>query len=99
MRNFISSIAKETFLNSWWVLLFTLFCFMVYEQFAIKSHETYKALSRQLMVLQFEKNKALTEQKRLSREVNSQNDPAFIELTLMKELGLTPEGQTKVLFY
>lgn len=31
-------------------------------------------------------------------EINSQSDPAWVELMLMKNLGLVPEGQIKVFF-
>ncbi|MBA2728501.1 MAG: hypothetical protein H0U49_10070 [Parachlamydiaceae bacterium] len=99
MRKLISTIAKETFINSWWVILFALFCFMVYEQGLKTSNERLMALSNQLDTLQGEKKKVLKQQVRLSKEVESQDDPDWIELTLMKELGLTPEGHTKVLFY
>ena len=44
------------------------------------------------------KKLALEKQKGLLRQINSQNDPAWIELMLMKEMGLVPEGQTKVFF-
>ncbi len=72
---------------------------MVYEQGLKTSNERLMALSNQLDTLQGEKKKVLKQQVRLSKEVESQDDPDWIELTLMKELGLTPEGHTKVLFY
>ena len=40
----------------------------------------------------------LEEKEDLKLQINSQKDPAWIELTLMKGLGLVPEGQLKVYF-
>ena len=34
----------------------------------------------------------------LDLKINSQSDPAWIELVLMKELGVVPEGKIKVHF-
>lgn len=48
--------------------------------------------------LQLEKEKALATQKVLLKQMNSQSDPAWIELVLKRELGVIPEGETKVLF-
>ena len=81
------------------MILFTLCCYIVYEQ-ALKSYQhDYIALSDQLQKLRNEKIHAIATQKDLIRQINSQNDPAWIEWMLMQELGLTPEGQTKVYFY
>lgn len=99
MSPLLTTFAKEIFLQSWWAILFACFCLTLYEQEIKISNETRAALSKHLAALQEEKRKALKEQARLAMEVESQNDPHWIELTLMKELGLTPEGQTKVMFY
>ncbi|MCE2983850.1 MAG: hypothetical protein LW832_09830 [Parachlamydia sp.] len=48
--------------------------------------------------LQKEKRTALKRQEDLQLQINSQSDPAWIELTLMKGLGLVPEGEQKVYF-
>lgn len=49
--------------------------------------------------MQNEKQKALQKQQDLKWQINSQSDLAWIELTLMKGLGLVPEGKKKVFFY
>ena len=41
---------------------------------------------------------AAAERDELLRQLHSQSDPEWIELVLMKRLGLVPEGQIKVYF-
>ncbi len=59
---------------------------------------THKVLLCKLSQLETEKTAALEEHGDLLLQVNSQNDPAWIEMVLMKELGLVPEGHVKVYF-
>jgi len=82
----------------WWVILFTLFCFALLEQGMKKRDRDYLALSNQLAHLQDEEQKALYMRESLLLQINSESDPAWIELTLMEGLGLVPENQTKVFF-
>ena len=82
--------------RSWWLILFCLACLGAYECSLQKWSADYKALKSQKTHLQNEKEKALMLQKKLQRQINSSSDPAWIELTLMKVLGLVPEGQIKV---
>ena len=75
-----------------------LFCAILYEQ-GLKDRDTvFMQLREQLSHLQMQKEKALAKQKNLKQQINSQSDQAYIELTLMKGLGLTPEDQQKVFF-
>jgi hypothetical protein len=48
--------------------------------------------------LEKKKADALNIQKDLQLRVDSQSDPTYIELTLMKGLGLVPEGYKKIYF-
>jgi len=89
---------EKLFLHSWWVILFVLLCYMFYEQGQKKRSEDYISLSNQLKELNHEKEKAVALQKKLLLQINSQSDPAWIELSLMKGLGLVPEGKEKVYF-
>ncbi|WP_068468006.1 hypothetical protein [Candidatus Protochlamydia phocaeensis] len=95
----LSIVWHHLFVRSWWVMAFFLMCFILYEQ-ALKNRDRhYKQLSEQLISLQMEKQKALQKQKNLQLQINSQSDLAWIELTLMKGLGLVPEGEQKIYFY
>lgn len=84
--------------NSWWVILFILGCYLSYEQGLKKKDHDFASLQIQYAALQKKRNLLLIEQEALNRQINSQSDPAWVELVLMKGLGLVPEGQTKVLF-
>jgi hypothetical protein len=86
------------FIRSWWLIAFMLFCFFLYEQGLKKREIRYQQLNDQLHSLLIEKTHALKKQKNLQVQVNSQSDPHWIELTLMKGLGLSPEDQQKVYF-
>jgi hypothetical protein len=63
-----------------------------------KKRQVLEVLKCQLYALQSEKQFLLEEKQDLKLQINSQKDPAWIELTLMKGLGLVPEGQLKVHF-
>ena len=82
----------------WWILLFTAGCFFMYSQAIQKKSLVAKSLQEQLEGLNQQKSELLAEREDLLLQINSQSDPAWIQLTLMKGLGLVPEGQTKVFF-
>jgi hypothetical protein len=87
-----------TFLRSWWLLAFLLVCAMFYERGLKEREEEFQKLKEQQNQLQLAKEEALATQQDLKRKINSQSDQAYIELTLMKGLGLAPEDQQKVFF-
>jgi hypothetical protein len=45
-----------------------------------------------------EKKQAFLEKEHLQLKIASQNDPAWIEMILMRDLGVVPEGYVKVHF-
>lgn len=61
-----------------------------------KFYENKDLLNQKFSDLQNEKEVSLKLQEELQLRINSHNDPEWIELTLMKNLGLVPEGQFKV---
>ena len=85
-------------IRSWWVILFSLVCFALYEHAVKKEESDYAKLHEHLTTLQVAKKEGLKIQNTLLLQVNSESDPAWIELTLMQRLGLVPEGYTKVFF-
>lgn len=91
-------VVIEALFRSWWVILFMLGCYFSYEQGLQKKDRDFAKLQLQYADLQKKKKLLLTIQEDLNRQINSQSDPAWVELTLMKGLGLVPEGQVKVLF-
>jgi hypothetical protein len=55
-------------------------------------------LKDKLRYLELEKQLVVQEHEDLILQINSQSDPAWIQMTLMKGMGLVPEGQQKVYF-
>ena len=98
MRLRITYSLENFFMRWWWVLLFIILCYLFYEQGLKTRDQKYALLYRKLMELRGEKQIAKSTQEDLLLQINSQSDPAWVELTLMKGLGLVPEGQTKVFF-
>ncbi len=85
-------------LQFWWVILFLLLCYMVYERATKKQSDEYATLKVQHEQLLVQRKEALALRNQLERELASRGDPAYIELLLMQDLGLVPLGQTKILF-
>ena len=94
----IANGLEEIFIRSWWVILFILGCYLTYEHGLQKKDLDFAKLQAQFSELQKKKKVLLAQQEDLNRQINSQSDPAWVELALMKGLGLCPEGQIKVLF-
>ena len=72
---------------------------ILYEEGLKKRDVLYQQLTDQQRILKREKGEALQRRENLQRQINSQSDLNWVELTLMKGLGLVPEGQQKVYFY
>ena len=97
-KDIMNRALEQFFLESWWVILFGLICYMLFEQgMKTRDHE-YAKLQEHYADLEKQKKEVVTLQRKLLLEINSQSDPAWIELMLMKGLGLVPEGQIKVFF-
>lgn len=99
LKSMLYSFFNQLFFRSWWVIIFLLLCAILYEQGIKETNRHYQQLNEQQIALQIEKQKALEKQQDLKCQINSQSDLAWIELTLMKGLGLVPEGEQKVYFY
>jgi hypothetical protein len=84
--------------KSTWFFVFIFFIFMLYGQAIKKKNQEIHDINNRICSLQKEKQSLLKEQKDLIVRINSQSDPAWIERVLMKELGVVPEGKTKVCF-
>lgn len=91
-------LAWTHLVRSWWVILFALICAIVYEHALGRQIILYKGLQERLNELETEKKQALNVKENLLYQINSQSDHDWIELTLMKGLGLVPEDQVKVFF-
>lgn len=86
------------FFRTWWIILFALACYFAYEQGMRSREMEYASLKKRYLESGQERQRLLRIQEDLLLQINSQSDPAWVELVLIKGLGLVPEGQTKVYF-
>ena len=82
----------------WWVAVFVCLSGLIYTHAVKKKNGVIADLDEHLNALSIEKELLLQEKEDLLLQINSQSDPAWIQLTLMKGLGLVPEGQLKIYF-
>lgn len=89
----------ESFLiQHWWLIFFALFCLVAYYSGLKRFHEDETFLKERKEQLLLEKEAALDLRQQQVLQIESENDPAWVELVLMKRLGVIPEGQQKVYF-
>ena len=85
-------------LQFWWVILFLLLCYMVYERATKKQSNEYATLKVQHEQLLVQRKEALANAINWSAKArSSRGDPAYIQLLLNEDLGLVPLGQTKII--
>lgn len=84
--------------QTWWIILFVLFCYGLFENGSNKKTRDLETLNMHLLDLQKEYAKQIKLHEELRLQLNSQSDPDWLELTLMRGLGLVPEKQIKVFF-
>lgn len=93
-----STLFLEVVVKSWWTILFFLVIFFVYDRGVHYRNLEVEKLTKKLEDLNSTKLAALQLKKELQQQIDSQRDPAWIELVLMRALGLVPEGEKKILF-
>ncbi|MBS0634122.1 MAG: hypothetical protein JSR37_01500 [Verrucomicrobia bacterium] len=84
--------------NWWWVLTFAIVSFGLYEQAAMKLEREISSLDKEIASLETRIVDASHTQSYLKLQQESFNDPAWVELTLMRCLGMVPEGYTKIYY-
>ena len=89
---------KAIFKKSWWAILFIGVLSFVYFQGMHEKSLLLHELQGRLKGLEQEKLLAQQTQDELLMEIHSQTDPAWIELRLMEEMGMTPQGAVKIYF-
>lgn len=95
----LQPILRYIFVHSWWMIAFIIVCTLFYEKGLEERELLYQQLTQKLTDLQQEKKNALHQRQNLQLQINSQSDLAWVELTLMKGLGLVPDGHKKVYFF
>lgn len=84
--------------QSWWVIVFCTATGFAHCHFLKEKKETLQLLGARLQEMEVEKVQALEKRQELELCIASQNDPAWIEMILIRDLGVVPEGFLKVHF-
>ena len=82
----------------WWVAAFCSVIAVGYVQSMKGKTSSLSEYSFRLEEMEKEKLLAMAEKEELRLRIDSQSDPAWIEMILMRELGVVPEGWLKVHF-
>ena len=98
MKNWKKTAYEVVVVRSWWMWVVIVFCYLFYSHGIRKKNEQQTELQARLKGLESMHFLASQERDDLLLQINSQSDPAWIELTLKKGLGVVPEGQVKVYF-
>ena len=85
-------------LRNWWVIAFVLMAGAIYIQAIHKKNRLVATLQERVDTLSRSKMDAMEKKEELILRINSQNDPDFVELVLKEKLGVTAEGELKVVF-
>ena len=73
-------------------------CYVLYSHGTQKKNRDVAELKERLYDLESKRQCVLEIKEDLELQIRSQSDPEWIQMTLMKGLGVVPEGQTKVYF-
>jgi hypothetical protein len=92
------SSSEQWVSRSWWVIVFVVLGSVVYLSAMRQKEISYKEMAVRLKSLEKEKQMVLAQRQELLLQIESQSDPAWVEMVLKRNLGLVPEGQVKVYF-
>jgi hypothetical protein len=84
--------------RTWWVVAFCLATGLVYSQFLNQKKAAVREMASRLDERERERALALQEKEDFLLRISSQSDPVWIEMILMRDLGVVPEGFLKVHF-
>jgi len=97
-KNIEIRLFEFVFIRSWYVVVFLLLCYIGYDLGVKKHNKTLFEMKCKHEKLLREKIYIAKKKQELNIKLRSQSDHAFIEMMLMKELGVVPENQIKVHF-
>lgn len=84
--------------QSSWMIAFLLLSSAIYFQKSRKRDAAISELSFRMREMEKMKKSLCQEKEDLQLRLQSQSDPAWIEMILMRDLGVVPEGWIKVRF-
>lgn len=93
-----SSVLGVLIFRCWWVFVFFVAVSVFYVQSVKSTSQEIFEHKNKLALLEKQKSDAYRENEDLTMMVNSLSDPAWIEIILMRDLGVVPEGKIKVHF-
>lgn len=82
--------------RSWWVILFLLTSLLIFDVTMRMRQEEEKRLLAKVTKIEEQLHHSRSLQHHLHAELASHDDPQWIELLLMRNLGLVPDGYTKL---
>lgn len=94
----LQTIRNEFFIKSWWVWVCFIICFALYEQGNYILSREIQELESEIQLSSKKLLIATTRQQELKLQLGSLSDPAWIELELIQNLGVVPDGYTKIYF-
>ncbi len=86
------------FLKFWWAGLFMLLCYGFYAHGMGQRNRDLRQLEDKRLLLTGQLQEASVLKGELLLEVESQGDPAFVQMVMRKQLGMVAQGDTKVCF-
>lgn len=98
MREKESERESGFWIKWWWVTAFCLASAAMYFQSMKEKKSALVEYTFRLEEMEKEKLLAYAEKEELLLKIASQSDPAWIEMVLMRDLGVVPEGWLKVHF-
>lgn len=93
-----SKLFDSVVISSWWVILYLLALFFLYDQATVKRNREATNLQQRRSQLLAQKEESLLQLDELHLRQASLDDPQWIEMVLREKLGLASENETKVLF-
>lgn len=85
-------------LSSWWVVCFLVVTYCLGLKSFEKKEHSIAGLKAQVSLLANQKTLATQKKLDLEKKIISHKDPAYVEMILMKNLGVVPEGYVKISF-
>lgn len=91
--------AKYSWIQKWWWCMLCCFAISLVYLHAMKGKQAaLREISFRYHEMEKQLAAAMEEKEDLELRLASQNDPAWIEMVLMREIGVVPEGWMKVHF-
>jgi hypothetical protein len=89
---------RRLFIQNWSVFAFVVMAIAVYAQAIHKKNRLEQKLQEKVEALKIAREEGEKHKEELLLRLQSQEDPEWVELVLKEKLGVTGEGELKVVF-